>query len=239
MIIRWNRVWRMAAAMVVATVVVAGALAGAVSAAPSYYLDADLGNDNNSGLSLESPWKTISRLNRVQLVPGARVLFKRGLIWREQLNVNSSGTANEPIIYGAYGDGENPVISGADTVAEWFPFSPKIYQKTFPKSNWPHVSNLVEDQKILARVTWQGMVAVNEANMPKGSFAFNKDSNTIYVRTTDDNAPASHVMTAGRRLYGLLIDKQSHIVIKDITFEQAALHGVFIWRYWVYGGIFH
>ena len=64
--------------------------------------------------------------------------------------------------------------------------------------------------------------------MPRGSFTYDKDHHTLYVRTTDDNAPASHVLTAGRRLYCALIEKQSHLVMKNLTFEQASLHGVFI-----------
>lgn len=194
----------------------------------SYYLDSVHGDDRNDGRSAEFPWKTLSRLRHVPLAPGTQVLLKRGLVWREQLEVNSSGTAGAPIVFGAYGKGENPAVSGADVVSDWVLHGTKIYRKTFPRSTWPYLSNVAEDQKILSLVAWQGASTATEAMMPKGSFAYDKDSHTLYVRTTDDRAPAAHVLTAGRRLYCALIEKQSHLVMKDLTFEQASLHGVFI-----------
>ena len=123
------------------TILMAGDVASG-SVSTSYYLDSDHGDDRNDGRSVESPWKTLSRLSHVPLAPGTQVLFKRGLVWREQLEVNSSGTAKDPIVFGAYGKGENPVVSGADIVSDWVLHGTKIYRKTFSQSTWPYVSNL-------------------------------------------------------------------------------------------------
>ena len=66
------------------------------------------GSDSNSGTSISSPWKTISKVNSILLKPGDRISFRRGNIWKEKLNISYSGTSNNPIYIGAYGTGEKP-----------------------------------------------------------------------------------------------------------------------------------
>ena len=76
-----------------------------------YYIS-NSGSDSNSGTSISSPWKTISKVNSILLKPGDRISFRRGNIWKEKLNISYSGTSNNPIYIGAYGTGENPVFDG-------------------------------------------------------------------------------------------------------------------------------
>jgi hypothetical protein len=84
--------------------------------AATYYVDAKNGNDGNSGTSPGSAWKSLEKINTFQFQPGDSILFKRGEIWREQLNVPSSGAEGRSIVLDAYGSGDLPVISGADVV---------------------------------------------------------------------------------------------------------------------------
>jgi hypothetical protein len=84
-----------------------------------YYVDATTGNDTNNGISLSTSWKTIAKVNASRFNPGDQILFKRGEVWWEQLTVPSSGTRGYPIIFGGYGTGNNPVISGADIPSGW------------------------------------------------------------------------------------------------------------------------
>src|SRR5262249_3050549 len=83
----------------------------------TYYVS-NSGSDSNSGTSQSSPWKTIARVQSFlgNLRPGDRVLFERGGIWYEQLNVNNvNGAAGLPITFGNYGSGNLPVIDGGGT----------------------------------------------------------------------------------------------------------------------------
>ena len=80
----------------------------------AYYVDHVTGNDNNSGTSESTAWKTVARVNQASFAPGDRILFKRGEIWREQLTISAAGMPNCPISFDAYGSGNPPVISGAD-----------------------------------------------------------------------------------------------------------------------------
>lgn len=70
-----------------------------------YYVSKIDGNDNNSGRLPESAWRTTSKVNGTTFAPGDVVLFKRGDTWDEKLNPISSGTKENPILFGAYGGG--------------------------------------------------------------------------------------------------------------------------------------
>lgn len=80
--------------------------------ASTYYVDATGGNDSNNGITVNTPWKTISRINIRNFIAGDNILFKKGETWHEQLNISSSGTSSKPITYSAYGTGDKPIIDG-------------------------------------------------------------------------------------------------------------------------------
>lgn len=85
-----------------------------------HYVASD-GNDSNDGLS-EGPtgaWKTIARVNGTAFLPGDVILFRRGDEWRETLVIQSSGTADAFITYGAYGEGKKPRILGSERASDW------------------------------------------------------------------------------------------------------------------------
>jgi hypothetical protein len=78
----------------------------------TYYVDATNGNDGNNGVSTATAWKSISRVNDSYFNPGDAVLFKKGEVWQQKLTVPSSGAPGNPVTFGAYGSGDNPLISG-------------------------------------------------------------------------------------------------------------------------------
>ncbi len=90
--------------------------APAVSApATNYFVDYTKGNDGNTGLSPGQAWRTVGKVNGLNFSAGDSILFKRGEIWRETLIVPSSGSANNPIVFGAYGSGAKPVFDADST----------------------------------------------------------------------------------------------------------------------------
>jgi uncharacterized repeat protein (TIGR01451 family) len=104
-----------------------------VLAAPDatiYYVSSSGGSDSNNGLSESKPFKTIAKVNGLNLLPGDRVLFKCGDTWRgEMLTVKKSGTAGQPITFTSYpaGCADKPIISGAQPIAGWAVHSGSIY----------------------------------------------------------------------------------------------------------------
>ncbi len=62
--------------------------------------------------SVQTPFKSISKINSLNLKPGDKVLFKKDRIWYgETLEINNDGTKNHPIIYSSYGTGKEPIIN--------------------------------------------------------------------------------------------------------------------------------
>jgi hypothetical protein len=105
--------------------------------ATNYYLS-NSGNDANSGTDSSAPWQTLNKLNSFKnLKPGDNVLFRRGDTFYGSITVSNSGTAGNPITYGAYGAGGNPVISGFTNVTKWTDLGNNIWESMDPVSTLP------------------------------------------------------------------------------------------------------
>jgi hypothetical protein len=88
-----------------------------VSAAGMTYFVSDAGDDNNDGKSVESPWKSLSKVNETLLQPGDSVNFRRGDVWTGILVASQSGTAKSGITLGSYGSGSLPtIVAGQDGI---------------------------------------------------------------------------------------------------------------------------
>lgn len=92
-----------------------------------YYIS-NKGDDNNSGRSEQKPWKTIRRLNQMNLHPGDTVRFERNGVWREELTISNSGTRDFPIVISSYGEGAKPEILGSERCIS--------FNKTKKKNVW-------------------------------------------------------------------------------------------------------
>ena len=69
----------------------------------TYYIDSRGGNDLSIGLSSETAWKSFDRINSITLLPGDKILLKKGSGFRGQLRPNGSGSIENPIIIDSYG----------------------------------------------------------------------------------------------------------------------------------------
>ena len=102
----------------------------------TYYVDAQNGDDSNSGTSENEAWRSVEKVNSVTYQPGDRILFKAGCTWEapaapkeadtldseadtdndgrpeEFLAPKGSGMEDEPIVLGAYGEGDLPKLVG-------------------------------------------------------------------------------------------------------------------------------
>ncbi len=78
--------------------------------AKSYYINSKDGNDTGSGMHPSDPWKTLTKVNNHPYAPGDSICFKKGSTWTGELVINSSGMEFMPILFTAYGTGDDPVI---------------------------------------------------------------------------------------------------------------------------------
>ena len=81
--------------------------------AANYYLNQKTGSDGNDG-SKERPWKTLDALEWFEFVPGDTVYFARGSKWKGGFAIDSNGTAQAPILFTAYGEGDAPILTNPD-----------------------------------------------------------------------------------------------------------------------------
>ena len=98
---------------IVVSIGLAAGFACAERTAPAvFHVDSKSGNDSAEGTSPEAAWLTLDKVNAAELIPGDKVLFKRGGLWRGQL-LPKSGNESARILYGAYGDGAKPILQGS------------------------------------------------------------------------------------------------------------------------------
>lgn len=78
----------------------------------AYFIDAENGDDTNSGHSPKTAWKSLEKVNNTTFIPGDNIYFKAGNSWKGQLELKGSGTFETPIQINKYGQGTNPAIHG-------------------------------------------------------------------------------------------------------------------------------
>lgn len=93
-----------------------------------YYVDSSCGSDDFSGLSPDKAWKTVKNIKNIKLEPGDQLLFKRGEVFIGEFEISASGTYNDRITVGAYGEAEEkPLIVGNDVSM----YAMKVYNSNY------------------------------------------------------------------------------------------------------------
>lgn len=147
-----------------------------VAKSTTYYVSSS-GSDSNNGITSATPFLSIAKINSLVLVAGDQVLFKKGDTFYGSLVINKSGSLNNPITYGSYGTGNNPVITGFTTATGWTNEGGGVYSK------------------IIASEDATNMVIINDVQYAIGRYPNNTfltyescDSN---VSITDNELPSS------------------------------------------------
>jgi hypothetical protein len=84
----------------------------------TFYVDPATGSDANAGTSAAQPWASLAKLDR-SFHPGDEILLRRGSVFdgtAAALRFRGSGTAEHPIVVGAYGEGDLPRLNGGGEV---------------------------------------------------------------------------------------------------------------------------
>ena len=77
-----------------------------------YYVSSSQGNDLNDGLSIQSPFQSIDKLNSMVFDAGDSIYFKSGDYWQGMFWLSGSGSSTEPIVVDSYGGDIRPIIDG-------------------------------------------------------------------------------------------------------------------------------
>ncbi len=188
--------------------------------ATTYYVDCN-GGDSNNGTSTSTPWQTISRVNKSSFLPGDSVLFKAECTWREQLTVPSSGTAGNPITFGAYGTGPAPIISGADLLTSWTTEGGLYYSSASTQPN----QIFLDGQRLTAVSAKSSLVT--------GASWWDSTNNRVYVY---DN-PSGHIIEASERDYAIYSGATNYVTLANIQTQMAQVFGLYYNGYQTSGNL--
>lgn len=82
--------------------------------ANEYFVDAEHGDDSNSGTCRKESWQTVEKVNSMTFKPGDNIYFKRQTTYAKGLQINGDGTEDAPILIGAWGEGDAPRFTNTD-----------------------------------------------------------------------------------------------------------------------------
>lgn len=149
------------------------------------------GNDSNNGTSVNTPWKTIDKVDAQSKAAGTRVFFKRGCTYYGQIDADHSGTAAAPITYDAYGTGSAPIISGGTLVTGWTVHSGNIYKATVASGLAPKYLFIDEQPQNLARHPNSGFFTTS--NIQSGGVVTDSDNTWLSSQAANSLVGANYV----------------------------------------------
>ncbi|MBK3516167.1 right-handed parallel beta-helix repeat-containing protein [Carboxylicivirga marina] len=109
----------------------------------TYYIDANTGNDSNTGTSPDQAFTSLDKINSLTLTAGTQVLFKSGTTYNGQLKPKGLGEAGNPIIISKYGGETKPIINaeGQHTAAVY------IYNMAYVEVRDLEITNTGEERE--------------------------------------------------------------------------------------------
>lgn len=195
----------------------------------TYYVS-NAGSDSNDGTTTSTTWATLDKVNGTSFAPGDSVLFRRGDIWIGALRASSSGTSGRPIIYGAYGAGDQPIISCSSPVSGW--------SKTSGRTNVYEAAASGGDIDAIWASSWfcvwqsdyrrcEKVASVAACDASAGSCYYDTATDTLYVHTVASSNPASDGLAYWVTLYHACVSSHGKdcVEFRDLTALFASAHG--------------
>ncbi|MBK7380986.1 MAG: T9SS type A sorting domain-containing protein [Ignavibacteriales bacterium] len=97
-----------------------------INAQTNYYISSSLGNDDNNGLSPDSAFRSLTRINILAesgiFQGGDSILFMRGDEWKGEFLVfgeDANGDYDDPITLSSFGYGAKPIFNGENEFSEF------------------------------------------------------------------------------------------------------------------------
>ncbi len=194
----------------------------------TFFVSNASGDDGSDGLSPQSPWQSLGKVNDAELQPGDKVLFQRGGLWRGTL-VPRSGREGAPITYGAYGDGARPLLLGSVSRSEpgdWHQEGDNIWATSKPRDASAELSvdvgNVIFDGGRAVGVKKWGPEDLRQ----EGDYWYGGD--TWQVKLYSQGNPAERHKSIELALRRHIVDQggKSYIVYESLTLHNGAAHGI-------------
>lgn len=163
--------------------------------------------------------------HQVSFKQGCAYLQKRGTIARDEINIDTSGSADSPIVISAYGIGADPIIQGSEIVVGWAGEGGHIYSKTIDLQSGG-LGMVAEDGVVLTYHEWDTDAATTFSSAAMGSFSYDDNAGKVYIWCRDNSPPDTRTIEVSRRHFGIHGDHVAHINISDMVIRYTSLHGI-------------
>ena len=194
----------------------------------NYWVAVDQPNasDSNDGLSLDRPFKTLSRAVR-DLSPGDTLFIKKG-IYREALSMgNRNGTPNDPIVIRAYpGDQGEVVIRGSNVVKGWTSDGGGVWSVPWQPlplldySSWPDADEYSQRREIVFIDGSPLKQVLSQAGLAAGRFWMDDEANRLRIYHLGD--PNNSQVEVSVRTEGIMARGRSHLVFRGLRVEHVS-----------------
>ena len=205
-----------------------------------YYVRQTVGDDTHDGLSPETAWRSLAILEKA-MQAGDTAYVGPGL-YREEVTVANSGTAENPITFiadsrGAYTRDPPGVvmITGADAVDEtiFVPGSvPGVYRATGQDKL---VMNAVEMEGPQSRYLRafdapehirEGVSEIDVVAKRRSSLFYDREAEIVYIHTSDSKPPSNHEIELIRRNFGFVTFDKHYVTVIGFTFRHMGTAGI-------------
>ncbi len=145
----------------------------------NYFVDDISGNDFNTGISQQTAFRSIEKINQLELNPADQVLFRCGGAWTGNLAFKGSGTKNKRIIIGAYGNGPAPVLDAQGVIGngEKASYTIRLFNQEYIEIRDIKIRNFLPFEKPRMLETRGNQSYVNTRKM--GIYIEGKDCGTL------------------------------------------------------------
>lgn len=199
----------------------------------TYYVSTVRGSDSYDGLSAEKPWYSLGKINDLDLDPGDQVLLERGSVFENgylQFDKDDQGSAEAPILIGAYGEGNKPLLNTNGNGIWYQNYGQQLDSGTHHWKDYVSSCILIYDAEYIevsdiAMTNWGGVengaVVTGE---PGYSYGAKMDRTGVAV-VTQDIGTADHIYLKNldiENIYGNVYDK--HMNNGGIYFTVAKPH---------------
>lgn len=140
------------------------------AAGVTYYVDAVNGSDSNSGLSEGDAWKSAQKVAATALNAGDAVLFHAGQTFYQVYIAPNC----DSLTFGAYGDGDRPVLSGGALCGPWETCIGNIYQQRIVLENAPYLLKIGDK-------TYRKQTTESYTQTEAGKFSYDEANGILYV----------------------------------------------------------
>ena len=194
-----------------------------------YYVS-PLGNDSNGGTTLASAFRNITK--GLGMARPGDVVYVAGGIYREQVDLYAGGGLPGNKVTLRNLSGASPVLTGSDVMnpSGWTLLHGAIYAHSWNSISQQVFVDGVPLQQIgptghghsLSQYTAVGS-GLPDLDSHPGAFWHDKNTSLLYVRLSDNSAPASHLLEASTRIRTLFLDRTRapNVCIEGLSFRHS------------------